>query len=135
MDILTVVGTAIRSTLLNNQNIENAVDGRIWQQIAPGGAPTPYILFYWDGGGELNSTPRETFDMVFAVCAVAETQTKARELAGYIQDSLKNQMVDYPDGYSSWSTVTETDPYMEVSNVQNRQYWTAGAIYRFRGIK
>lgn len=135
MDALTVVGTAIRSTLLANSNVRSNVDDRVWQMVAPGGAPTPYILFYWQGGGELNDTPRETFNIVYLVCGVAETQVKARELAGYIKASLKNQLVDYPDGYSSWSPVTELDPYLDVSNVQNRQYWIAGAVYRFRGIK
>lgn len=135
MDALTIVGTAIRSTLLDNSNIATQVNDRIWQMIAPGGAATPYILFYWQGGGEENNTPRETFDIVFLVAAVADTQVKAREIAGYINTALKNQLVEYPDGYSSWSPVTETDPYLDVSNVQNRQYWIAGAIYRFRGIR
>lgn len=135
MDALTIVGTAIRSALLANSSIVTQVNDRVWQMIAPGGAVTPYILFYWQGGGEVNSNPRETFDIVFLVAAVAETQVKAREIAGYINTSLKNQLVEYPDGYSSWSPVTETDPYLDVSNVQNRQYWIAGAIYRFRGIR
>jgi hypothetical protein len=135
MDILTVVGTGIRSTLLANANIAMQVNDRVWQMVAPGGAELPYILFYWQGGGELNSTQRETFDLVFLVAAVAETQVKAREIASYIQTALKNQEVLFPDGYSAWSPVRETDPYLDVSNVQNRQYWIAGAVYRFRGIK
>ena len=82
-----------------------------------------------------NALQHETFDMIYLVAAVADTQVKARELAGYISTTLKNQSVTYPDGYSVWSVVTEQDPYMDVSNIQNRQYWIAGAVYRFRGIK
>lgn len=135
MDAMTIVGTAIRSSLLANSALVGQVSDRIWQMVAPGGAPTPYVLFYWMGGGELNSTQHETFDMIYLVAAVADTQVKARELAGYISTTLKNQPVTYPDGYSVWSVVTEQDPYMDVSNIQNRQYWIAGAVYRFRGIK
>lgn len=135
MDAMTIVGTAIRSALLSNSDIATKVGQNIWQMIAPGETPTPYILFYWMGGGEMNSTPRETFDIVYLVAAVADTQPKAREIAGYISTVLKNNEVAYPDGYSTWSVVTEQDPYLDVSNVQNRQYWIAGAVYRFRGIK
>lgn len=135
MDAMTVVGTAIKSSLLTNPNIAGMVGDRLWQMIAPGGAPTPYILFYWMGGGELNNTQHEAFDIVYLVCGVADTQVQARQLAGYISDTLKNMGVVYPDDYSSWSVVTEQDPYLDVSNVQNRQYWLAGAVYRFRGIK
>lgn len=135
MDVMTVIGTAIYSTLSADADIAAKVGNRIWQKVAPGGTPEPYILFQWMGGGELNSTTHETFDISYLVAAVSETQTEARQIAGYISAALKNKEVSYPDGYETWSVVTERDPYMDMSNVQNRLYWLAGAIYRFRGIK
>lgn len=134
MDLHTVVGTAIRNKLLANSSIVNDVDD-VFQFTAPGLANMPYMTFSWSSGGLLNNTPKETFDTQFLVTAIAETQVEARRLAGYIEDSLKNEYVDYPDGWDSWAKVTYIMPFMDLTNLQNIQFWRVGGFYRFRGIQ
>ena len=99
------------------------------------GAAAPYIIFNYYTGGEDNTTPKNSFDTEWLITAVAETQVQARLMAGYLQDVFKNQEIAYSDGYIPYTVVTEVMPFIAVTDVQQKQYWREGAVYRFRAVE
>ena len=135
MDLHTIVGTAIRSSLLANSGVTTLVDGRIYQVAAPARTPLPYVLFWWNGGGYINNSPKNPFNTVFIITGVANNASTAQLISTAIADALVGQDPNFPSPYKSWSPVTIEEPFHDMSSVQNEQYWRFGSVYRFRGLK
>lgn len=95
----------------------------------------PYILVEYMRGGLLNDSPHDVIDTSLLITAVSKNLTQAKEVAAYIEEALKNQVLTYPDGWVSWMTVRQTDFFSKSINIQNDQYHKVGAIYRFRATK
>ena len=74
---------AIYSQLANGTALTAALGGTaIYHLHAPEGAALPYVVFGWQGGGDLNIDPNETNESVQFVRVYAATDAKPARLTG-----------------------------------------------------
>lgn len=142
MDGMQVIDAAVYTALTDNDDLVELVSTeddliKIWKNAAPPKLATayPYVLMSYASGGLLNDAPYDALDMELLVTGVATDSVTAKEIAGLIQDQLKNQTLTYSDGWVSWSTVRQTDFFSREVDIQNAQYHQVGAYYRFRASK
>lgn len=136
MDNTTVIGTALRSTLLADPQIAELVGGnRIYFIQAPQQATFPYILYAYAGGGKDNNSAKGGFDVYIGIKAVAQTSTQARFIAGLINEALDEKYLTFTEGFEAFAPVTEQEPILQVTDVQTVQYWSAGHVYRIRAAR
>ena len=134
-DLLTITGTSIRTLLLDYAPLLAAVNQKIYQVVAPGNTVTPYVVFNHVAGGMDNVSPTKSFDIQFLVTGVAKTQTEARQLATYIETALVDKEPIFSDSFRAVTNITVLDPFLQFTDLQNDQFWRAGAYYRLRGAK
>lgn len=141
MNLITVGATGIRQELLENSQIAAAVlDSvtglyKIFLRAAPGEFNFPYITLTHIWGGDQNRDPQASFDMLWRVCAVNWQLSDAEDLSHLVLDQLIGSKPGFPDGWSAWTYVTSTGPYMEMRLLQNEEFWEVGAYLRLRGNK
>lgn len=93
----------------------------------------PWIRMTHLLGGEDNLSPSRSFDMVWRIECIAETQVKADEIAGYIDEALTGSYPTMPTGWAAWANITRVIAFSEMLNFEKNQFWAIGAQYRLRG--
>lgn len=137
---LAVISEGIITQLSTDSTIMSAVGtpaGQLRAYVfqAPAGAAIPYILLRYEAGGEENITPKNSFDAYWRVLVLTEDFAQAAHLATHVNEVLHEQTIPYPSPWSDWATCKYQYPYHDAFNIQGRQYYVVGGIYRFRGTK
>jgi len=105
----------------------------VFNRIAPEAQALPYCIYQWQGGGDMNITPRRSRNVVMLVKGVAETLGEAGAIDSAAEGLL--HMVSLTIATGGWTTfwVAREDDvaYMEVDTRGVRVYHTGG-IYRIR---
>ena len=125
---------AIYSQLANGTALTAALGGTaIYHLHAPEGAALPYIVFGWQGGGDLNIDPNETNESVQFVRVYAATDAQAGTIDGLIRARLHRQNVPVT-GYNTVYCWREGD-YETVETTAGSDIYTHGGFYRIRITK
>ena len=125
---------AIYSQLANGTALTAALGGTaIYHLHAPEGAALPYVVFGWQGGGDLNIDPNETNESVQFVRVYAATDAQAGTLDGLIRTRLHRQNVPVT-GYNTVYCWREGD-YETVETTAGSDIYTHGGFYRIRITK
>lgn len=135
MNAQDVLGKAIYDALKAHPSIGSLEISRGNAQPDLALNPLPYILMTLASGGLLNDAPYDAIDAEMLVLGVANQGTEASSIATIIEESLKNKVIAYPDGWVSWSTIRQTDFFSRSLAVQDEQWYQEGAYYRFRASK
>ena len=93
---------------LNVSAVTNLATGGVHNKIAPQGTALPYVIFQWQGGGDLNETPRRTRGPVYTVKAIAESQDTAEAIDEQI-DILMHYQTLTVTGWVNYMTRREGD--------------------------
>lgn len=106
---------------------------RVYDTLAPGGTPMPYVIFQQTAGGDENDAPRRAVDVVFRIEAISDVQDSARQIASRIDELLHNQPLTLT-GWSNYA-IENQRLFNRVDTVQGNQYYRKGAFYRVRASK
>lgn len=135
MNAQDILGKAIIDAISLNPDYDNTEIARGNAQPPLEDHPIPYILMTLASGGLLNDAPYDAIDAEMLIVGIANSGIQASALATLIEDSLKNKVISYSDGWVSWSTVRQTDLFSRSLSVQDEQWYQEGAYYRFRSSK
>ena len=125
---------AIYSQLANGTALTAALGGTaIYHLHAPDGAALPYVVFGWQGGGNVNIDPNETNESVQFVRVYAATDAQAGTIDGLIKARLHKQ-APAVTGYSTVFCWREGD-YETVETTAGSDVYTQGGFYRIRITK
>ena len=117
-------GTALTALLAGTASV--------YDNVAPRGAQTPYVIFGQQGGGDENITQVRYKSDLYAIKAVSEVSAKE---AGDIDTQIDALMHDTTLTVTSWtnySCVRETDVDYVETTPEGDNVWHVGAIYRIR---
>ncbi|TXH45977.1 MAG: hypothetical protein E6Q97_30545 [Desulfurellales bacterium] len=86
---------------------------RIYNRRAPAGVQRPYMIFQWQGGGELNRNVVQDANIVLLVKAVANSLAEALMLSGQLSELLNDagyfdNANSFLDGGADWWIKTTT---------------------------
>ena len=122
---------AIYSQLANGTALTAALGGTaIYHLHAPDGAALPYVVFGWQGGGDLNIDPNETNESVQFVRVYAAKDEQAGTIDGLIRARLHRQAITVT-GYNTVYCWREGD-YETVETTAGSAIYTQGGFYRIR---
>ena len=125
---------AIYSQLSGGTALIAALGGTaIYHLHAPEGADLPYVVFGWQGGGDLNIDPNETNESVQFVRVYAATDAQAGTIDGLIRARLHRQAITVT-GYNTVYCWREGD-YETVETIAGSDIYTQGGFYRIRITK
>jgi len=125
---------AIYSQLTGGTALIAALGGTaIYHLHAPEDAALPYVVFSWQGGGDVNIDPNETNESVQFVRAYAATDAQAGTLDGLIRARLHRQGLTVT-GYNTVWCWREGD-YETVETTAGSDIYTQGGFYRIRITK
>lgn len=125
---------AIYSQLANGTALTAALGGTaIYHLHAPDATPLPYVVFGWQGGGDLNIDPNETNESVQFVRVYAATDAQAGTIDGLIKARLHKQ-APAVTGYNTVYCWREGD-YETVETTAGSDVYTQGGFYRIRITK
>ena len=125
---------AIYSQLTGGTALIAALGGTaIYHLHAPDETPMPYIVFGWQGGGDLNIDPNETNESVQFVRVYAAKDEQAGTIDGLIRARLHRQAITVT-GYNTVYCWREGD-YETVETTAGSAIYTQGGFYRIRITK
>lgn len=111
-------------------------EGRVYADFAPAGTPKPYLLFFFAGGGEMNTVRARDAALLLNVKVVADSFALASQGAARI-DALLNDSGVYDSasplaGGTDWHILTVTGGLHlhVVEPVDGRQVFHEGGQYR-----
>ncbi len=134
MTIQNLLGSALYTRLTTTGG--TALWGtRVYDRQSPAGTAgsVPYVVFAPVSGGEIPLTPTRTLDIRYAVRCIAASSAEARSGAAYIESALRGGSLTLP-GWAHLGT-TEGETLSAVENLEGRQFWADGALYRIRADK
>ena len=98
-------------------------------KLAPQGTNPPYVLFQWQGGGDVNDTPIRSRNVLYTVVGVASTVEKAGAIDTDIDAALHNQTLTVT-GWANYWLARETDIQFVDLDEAGKVIYRTGAIYR-----
>lgn len=101
-DIQGAVETAIVNALSANASLTALVDTNIYQEQAPAKTPPPYVVFLMVSGLDDSDHPIRSLQFDYQFDAIATDRQKARQIAGYIDDSLHHQALTISGWTNYW---------------------------------
>ncbi len=132
---LNTVKKALYGALSGSSALTTALGGTaIYDEAAPVNAGLPYVLMQHRAGGEVNASPRREIDVTYRVFAVAEGAAQSGTLASLIDDALHDTALSADGGWVNFWTARQ-DEYFAVEQVEQGQYYRAGADYGVRMAK
>lgn len=132
-----MVMATINQAMYSALNVSTLTDvvgtGKIFSTLAPEGTARPYIIFSLAGGGLLNESPRESFDVTVTVKCVSKTAAQAQTVADLIEGLLHETTITA----TGWHDVRvqQSNMFMYQETIDSQQIWHAGANYRLRSAK
>jgi hypothetical protein len=131
---LNALRDAIYTQLASGTALTTALGGTaIYHLHAPEGAALPYVVFSWQGGGDLNIDPNETSETVQFIRAYAASDAAAGTIDGLVRARLHRQSVTVT-GYNTVYCWREGD-YETVETTAGTAIYTHGGFYRIRITK
>lgn len=134
MNVFGAMGSALYSKLAGDSGLVSELGGSaVWDTLVPQGEGTPYVVFQYQGGGDENSSPVRTRDLVYTVKTVASGfsgKAQAEVIDGLVDDLLHMGTLTLT-GWSCWWLARETDvAYTELAG--GTVFWHRGGTYRVR---
>jgi len=131
------IETGLRNQLLTHPTIVNLVDQQVFNQQAPENATHPFIIFDLNAGGSINTSANRYFDAKYLVKAVTSSGEfgNAAETAALLSEAIYAALHEQNFGMDAiWQLVRcqHLTIVKYVENVERRQYWHNGGIYRVR---
>lgn len=128
------LNAAIYSQLKGGTALVTALGGTaIYHLRAPEKAPLPYVVFSWQGGGDLNIDPNTTNETVQFIRCYAAADAQAGTIDGLIKNLLHRQGLTVT-GYNTVWCWREGD-YETVETTAGVNTYTQGGFYRIRITK
>jgi hypothetical protein len=127
---ITALETGLYNKLKADATLTTALGGTIiYNKIAPQGVSDPYVVFNWQGGGDLNESPTRMRNLVYQVQAIATTQGTAAALDGYIDSVLHSQSLTV-SGWSNIWLAREGDINYTEQDTSGVTLYHVGGFYR-----
>jgi hypothetical protein len=134
--MIDAVFTAIRTKLVATSAVTTALSSSsaVYRIEAGQDAAKPYIVMAWSGGGDVNDTQYDRFDVRVLVKAVAETAGAAGSLADTIRTALHGTELTYTGG---WMHIQcqHISPIAYPEAVDRVTLYHMGGLYRLRASK
>jgi hypothetical protein len=86
---------------------------RVFPDMASAKAAYPYVVFFWQGGGERNAVKEQDADLVLVVKCISDGLAEAFDCAARISELLndsgeQDDSADYLNGGTDWNILTST---------------------------
>ena len=133
--MIDAVFTAIRTKLAATAAVTTLLSSAsAIYRLEAGAVARPYIVMNVLGGGDVNDTQYDTFDVRVSVKAVADTAGAAGGLADAIRTALHGIELTYTDG---WKHIQcqHISPIAYPEPVDRDTIFHMGGIYRLRASK
>lgn len=141
MSVQTTIVTAVRSLLLSDTNIVEAIGQKpsvnkiaianVFEQVPP-----PYIQFWFTSGGEDNDTPAESFDMTVRIEVLADNINKGLTVHDLVENKLRGVELPITNGWKFYAPVRIIgNGYIQQYKRNNIDFFEFGSYYRFRAIR
>lgn len=103
----------------------------IYYGQAPHEAVLPYIVFFYQAGGTTNDSPIASADVRYVVKAIADTVTKAEQIAGLARTALHEQTLTLD---APWVCIRcqDVSAFAFVETEARNTFHHAGNTYRIR---
>lgn len=129
-DVTTALETAIYNKLAGQASLITALGGTaIYNQQAPQSPGSKYVVFQWQGGGDLNESPTRMRELLYTVQGIATTRAAAGTIDGAIDDALHKQTLTVT-GWSNILCQRQTDISYIEQDAAGGSYYHRGGIYR-----
>lgn len=132
---MNVLNAAIYSTLSTNAALTSALGGTaIYHLQAPEAKPLPYVVYSWQGGGDVNDNPHDDNESLRFVRVYAATAYQAGAIDALIKPLLHKVTLTVT-GYTTVFCFREDD-YESVETPPNgKNTYVMGGIYHIRLTK
>lgn len=129
-NVLDVTMQALVTALTAHAGLSTMTLTGIYQDVAPKGTGTPFLLLQNMAGGETNVTRRRDAQLRIKVACVAATRATAETGAGHIDDALHNtaDLTGLGTGWSCYKCQAIQNE-RQVYEFQGRQVYEAGVIF------
>ena len=132
---MNVINASLYSTLAAGTALTTALGGTaIFHLNAPEGRALPYVVYSWQGGGDVNESPHGDNESVRFVRAYAATAKQAWEIDALVKPLLHNVALTVT-GYTTVMCRREDDYETVETDAANVRTYTAGGLYRIRVTK
>jgi len=127
---ITALETGLYTKLSGTSALTTELGGTlIYNKEAPQTPGDKYVIFQQQGGGDVNSTPQRSREVLYTIFGVARTQEDAAAIDGQIDTALHNGSLTVSGWTNIW-LARETDiNFSEVDSGGVTRY-RVGAIYR-----
>lgn len=98
---------------------------------APSGATPPYVIFAFQGGGEVHPSDLDEVNVVYRVEGIGMTNAQAAALDDAIRATLHKQTLSVT-GWNSTDVTRREGFWQLLQQVAGQQVYRAGALYRIR---
>jgi hypothetical protein len=128
---MNVLDSALNSRLQGGTALTVLLSGTtaIYKEQAPDNTTLPYVVFSFQGGGDMNITPSRMKDMLIYVRGYASSMALAGSIDTQIDTLLHNSVLTV-SGWSNIWAARETD-VERVEETPGGDVYTSGAVYRF----
>lgn len=132
MTVTTALETGLYAKLSTAAALITELGGTaIYNKLAPQSPGSKYVVFQWQGGGDVNDHPKRSRDVLYTVQGVALTQAAAAAIDDDIDAALHNQSLTV-SGWTAVDCQRENDiNYVEMDSGGVARYH-CGGIYRIR---
>jgi hypothetical protein len=122
---------ALRTVLKAQAELNTAVDGQWFLDLAQEGFSYPYGVLALNAGGMDNSAALRRSDLRMLVQVIGTNQTRTHELGELVRQTLHEGTLTADDPWTIWrcqqiSSIHQMEIEAQVA------YWYAGGIYRIR---
>lgn len=127
------INTALYNALTSGGGtvVANLVNSRIYLMNAPAKTPYPYVIFGFQGGGEVHPSALDEVDVVYRVEGIAETNSAAAQLDDAIRATLHKKPLSV-SGWDSTDVVRREGFWQLLTQLAGGQVYRFGAMYRIR---
>jgi len=132
---MNAINASLYSTLAAGTALTTALGGTaIFHMNAPEGRALPYVVYSFQGGGDVNESPHGDNESVRFVRVYAATAKQAWEIDALVKPLLHNVALTVT-GYTTVICRREDDYETVETDAANVRTYTAGGLYRIRVTK
>lgn len=135
--MIDVLNKGIYQKLAGNSALTSQLIGggsAIYFGQAPSGTVKPYIVYSIAGGGDDHLSPTESVDVMYYVKGVADTASKAGQIAGLIRDTLHEADLTLDAPWSAYRCQHDNVIHYQ-ETTDGKLAWHGGGSYRIRASK
>jgi hypothetical protein len=127
---ISALETGLYNKLVAQSSLITALGGTIiYAGLAPQPAPSKYVVYQWQGGGDANESPTRMRNLLYTVRGIATTAAAARAIDSAIDDALHKATLTV-SGWTNIQTQRETDINFIEQDAGGVNRYHAGGIYR-----